>query len=283
VVALFGGAHPEFAYKLYVFASAAAVPWLIALACALLLVAATPSRAAQTQQQILRTEGATVYARYCVGCHGVAGDGHGPAAAMLITKPRDFTKGVFKFRSTPSGSLPTDQDLYRVISRGVFRTSMPEWSLLTERDRLAVIEYVKAFYPEWDARGAATPIFVPKAPPSIGSPEAVARGRELYQMLECSACHGATGRGDGPSARTLPPDVWGNPQRPFNFTKGRLKSGAEPEDVYRTFMTGLNGTAMPSYYDIFAEPDGENILEGDAWNLVSYILSLRSEGKDQTP
>jgi len=83
--------------------------------------------------------------------------------------------------------------------------------------------------------------------------------------------------GDGPSARTLPADTWGNPQKPFNFTKGRLKSGAEPQDVYRTFMTGLNGTAMPSYEDIFASPDGENIKDGDAWNLVSFVLSLRKE------
>jgi mono/diheme cytochrome c family protein len=194
---------------------------------------------------------------------------------MLITKPRDFTKGIFKFRSTPSGSLPTDQDLYKIITRGVYRTSMPEWSLLGERERWAVIAYVKGFYPEWNTRGAGAPVFVPQAPATLGSPESVARGRELYQMLECSACHGASGHGDGPSAATMDPDAWGNRQRPFDFTKGRLKSGAGPEDVYRTFMTGLNGTAMPSYYDIFAEPDGDAIKAGDAWNLVSYIVSLR--------
>ena len=107
-------------------------------------------------------------------------------------------------------------------------------------------------------------------------PAEIARGKELYALLECSACHGERGRGDGPSAATLAPDAWGHPQRPFDFTKGRLKSGAAPEDVYRTFMTGLNGTAMPSYFDIFAAPDGENIREGDAWNLVAYVLSLRA-------
>ena len=63
----------------------------------------------------------------------------------------------------------------------------------------------------------------------------------------------------------------------INFTKGKLKGGGAPEDVYRTFMTGLNGTAMPSFYDIFAEPDGESLFEGDAWHLVSYVLSLRKE------
>jgi cytochrome c oxidase cbb3-type subunit 2 len=241
----------------------------------LLVVASlsTPARAAEPMA--LRQEGAQVYERYCVGCHGVVGDGRGAAAPMLIVKPRDFTKGLFKFRSTPSGSLPTDQDLYKVVTRGVYRTSMPEWSLLGERERWAVIAYVKGFYPQWAERGPGAPIFVPPPPASLGSSESVARGHELYQMLECSACHGATGQGDGPSAATLQPDAWGNPQHPFDFTKGRLKSGSGAEDVYRTFMTGLNGTAMPSYYDIFAEPDGENIREGDAWNLVSYIVSLR--------
>jgi len=256
----------------------------------LLCLAALPARAAD-QNAALKAEGATVYARYCVGCHGVKGDGKGVAAEMLIVKPRDFTKGIFKFRSTPSGTLPTDDDLYKVLSRGVYRTSMPDWALLTERERLAAIAYIKGFYPRWTEQGAGTPIFIPKPPATLGSPESVARGRELYQMLECLACHGDSGHGDGPSAKTLAPDVWGNPQKPFDFTKGRLKSGPTPQDVYRTFMTGISGTAMPSYADIFSEPDGENIKEGDAWNLVSYILSLRTPtagpaamaGKEQQP
>jgi cytochrome c oxidase cbb3-type subunit 2 len=246
-------------------------PATVAMAV-LAVLAAAPVHAADTAA--LRQSGAQVYARYCIGCHGASGDGRGPAAEMLITKPRDFTKGLFKFRSTPSGSLPTDQDLFKIVSRGVYRTSMPEWSLLTERERWAVIAYVKGFYPEWDERGTSPPIFIPPPPATLGSPESVARGRELYGMLECSACHGPTGHGDGPSAANIPLDAWGNPQHPFDFTKGRLKSGSAAEDVYRTFMTGLNGTAMPSYYEIFAEP-GDEIHEGDAWNLVAYILSLR--------
>jgi mono/diheme cytochrome c family protein len=224
-------------------------------------------------------EGATTYARYCSGCHGPAGDGHGPGADMLIVKPRDFTRGVFKFRSTSAGTLPTDDDLFRTITRGVYRTSMPEWSLLGERERRALVAYVKTFYPKWAERGPGPVIPIPPRPASFGSPEAVARGKELYALLECSTCHGASGQGDGPSAKTLSPDAWGNPQHPFNFTKGRLKSGAAPEDVYRTFMTGLNGTAMPSYEEIFAQPDGESIKPGDAWNLVSFIISLRKDGR----
>jgi mono/diheme cytochrome c family protein len=226
-------------------------------------------------------DGAVVYGRYCAGCHGASGDGAGPAAPMLITKPRDFTRGIFKFRSTPAGSLPTDADLFRTITRGVYRTSMPEWSLLPDRERWALVSWVKHFYPKWNERVAGEPIFIPRAPNDLTSSARIARGRELYVMLECTTCHGERGRGDGPSAATLAPDAWGHKQKPFDFTQGRLKSGAAPEDVYRTFMTGLNGTAMPSYADIFAAPDGENIREGDAWNLVAYVLSLRPAAPQQ--
>jgi len=240
---------------------------------ALALMGAIPAHAGDA----LVTEGRDIYDRYCAGCHGTAGDGRGAAADMLLVKPRDFTKGVFKFRSTPSGSLPTDDDLMRTITRGLARTSMPEWSLLPERERRALVAYVKTFVPDWSERGAGRVVAIPPRPASLRTAESVARGKDVYALLECATCHGETGIGDGPSARTLPPDTWSNPQKPFNFTKGRLKSGGDPEDVYRTFMTGLNGTAMPSYEDIFAAPDGESILEGDAWHLVSYVLSLRKE------
>ena len=222
-------------------------------------------------------EGRQVYERYCAGCHGVGGDGNGPAADMLLIKPRDFTRGTFKFRSTAAGTLPTDDDLLRTITRGLARTSMPEWSLLPERERRALVAYLKTFVPDWDERGAGPVVTIPPVPASLGTAESVARGREVYGLLECGTCHGETGVGDGPSARTLPADTWGNPQKPFNFTKGRLKSGGAPQDVYRTFMTGLNGTAMPSYGDIFDAPDGESIKDGDAWHLVSFVLSLRKE------
>lgn len=221
--------------------------------------------------------GRVVYDRYCAGCHGTDGAGAGPAAPMLLTKPRDFTKGVYKFRSTAAGTLPTDADLYRTITRGINRTSMPEWELLPERERWALVSLVKEFFPEWADRGSGTPIPIPPPPADLESPERIARGQVVYETLECGTCHGPEGRGDGPSAKTLPPDAWGNPQKPFNFTKGKLKSGGAPEDVYRTFMTGLNGTAMPSYYDIFAEPDGEYIQPGDGWNLVAFVRSLRGK------
>jgi cytochrome c oxidase cbb3-type subunit 2 len=88
--------------------------------------------------------GKEVYERRCVGCHGVKGDGNGPAATFLHqVRPRMFTAGIFKFRTTPTGSLPTDGDLLRVVTRGVRGTAMPSWHELPEKDRLAVIQYIK--------------------------------------------------------------------------------------------------------------------------------------------
>ena len=68
--------------------------------------------------------GAEVYRLRCIPCHGVNGNGKGIHAARLSVPARDFTRGVFEFRSTPTGTLPTDLDLFRTVSRGVHGTAM---------------------------------------------------------------------------------------------------------------------------------------------------------------
>src|SRR6185503_14302937 len=65
---------------------------------------------------------------------------------FLETPPRDLTGGQFKFRTTSSGQLPTDEDLFRTISRGADGTGMPPWAyLLADDDRWALVDYVKSF------------------------------------------------------------------------------------------------------------------------------------------
>lgn len=198
------------------------------------------------QRANLVRRGHLVYLKYCVGCHGEYGDGNGPAAARLITKPRDFTRGIFKFRSTDSGSLPLDADLHRTLTRGLARVSMPSFRLMPEGDKLAVIEYVKSFYPRWDEeKGRRRVIYVPSAPEDLGAAERVLRGRAVYLQMQCWKCHGIDGRGKG-ATQTEYVDAWGHPQKPFDFTRGLLKGGNAPEDIYRTFHTGLR-SIMPSY------------------------------------
>jgi cytochrome c oxidase cbb3-type subunit 2 len=198
------------------------------------------------QRANLVQRGRKVYQKYCVGCHGEFGDGRGVAAERLLTRPRDFTSGIYKFRSTDSSSLPLEADLYRTISRGLARVSMPAFPLMPEREKIAVIEYVKSFYPRWDERKDERVVVpVPRAPADLADPLRVRRGRVVYVQMQCGQCHGIDGQGTG-ATRTEYVDAWGHPQKPFNFTRGSLKGGNDPEDIYRTFHTGLQ-SVMPSY------------------------------------
>ncbi len=230
----------------------------------------TPRTLEELRKADLLAEGKKAYDMYCSGCHGVDGDGKGPAARFLDPLPRDFTTAAYKFRSTPSGALPTNADLHRVLSQGVLGTSMPSWYLMPENQKYAVIEYLKTFSEEWESEYAYEPAMaIPGKPEYVGSSSSVTRGGELYGQMGCGQCHGETGQGDGPASNSLTDD-WGNPIKAFDFTSGALKGGASARDVYRTFTTGLNGTPMPSYADILDDTD--------RWHLVSYILSLRTSG-----
>jgi len=219
--------------------------------------------------------GKQVYERRCLGCHGVDGDGNGPAAAfMQQDRPRNFTLGVFKFRLTPSGSLPDDGDLLRTITRGVRGTAMPSWHELPQKDSLAVIQYIKYElaadrkdpkkpYLYFVEEPPKAPIYIPEPPKP--STELVKRGQEVWQAAKCWECHGQEGKGDGEKAAGLKDDL-GFPIPPANLTTGQFKSGPSPKDIYRTMSTGLSGTPMPSFSD--------SINEADRWALSYFVLSL---------
>ena len=116
-------------------------------------------------QVALWTAGKQVYEANCAVCHGLRGDGQGMAAHMFRTPPRDFRTGVFKFRSTPVGSLPRDEDLLRVLQRGVRRTAMVAQTHLTEAEQRAAIAYLKTFSPRWREEKPEPSVPIPELPP----------------------------------------------------------------------------------------------------------------------
>ncbi|MGA8224434.1 MAG: c-type cytochrome [Candidatus Acidiferrales bacterium] len=214
--------------------------------------------------------GKQLYRRFCVGCHGVLGDGKGENAPFVVGPledplPRNFTLGLFKCRSTPSGSIPLDSDLYTTIGRGIYTTYMPPWRALTPGQRVDLIAYVKTFSPRFKDEKPAPPVKI--TPETPNTADSVKRGEELYQKtLKCFECHGTTGHGDGPSASTLH-DNLGNPIKAFDFADGtRFKCGSTDDDLFKIFMTGLDGTPMPSWAD-YMDPN-------QAWDLVHYLRSL---------
>ncbi|MEP7234341.1 MAG: cytochrome c [Ignavibacteriota bacterium] len=209
--------------------------------------------------------GKAVYETYCSGCHGLKGDGKGPASGMLSVQPRNFVRAMFKFISTPSGSLPTDADLHQTLLRGIPRSSMPSWSMLPETDRLNVIAYIKTFSERWQTASPQNALVFGNPPQWVGSLGSAAKGKDVYARMGCANCHGPTGLGDGQSSAALK-DAEDNPIKPFNFREGVLKGGQGIRDIYRTFYTGLAGTPMPAFGGILSDEDN--------WHLVSYVVYL---------
>jgi mono/diheme cytochrome c family protein len=211
--------------------------------------------------------GKALYERYCMFCHGVYGDGRGESAAYLSPRPRDFTRAKFKCRSTPSDSLPLDDDLYDTISRGIHNSGMPSWKPLIRQDRVDLVSYIKTFSPRFQEEKPAAPLTIPPEPPS--SPESVQRGAAVFQSMNCWLCHGKEGRGNGSSAASLT-DSQGYPILPFDFTSGmEFKCGDTDQTIFRDLMTGLDGTPMPSFADAL-KPD-------QMWDVVHYIHSLSAK------
>jgi len=207
--------------------------------------------------------GREVYQARCVGCHGKEGDGNGLAATFLSPRPRNFTLGVFKFRTTPSGSLPTDGDLYRTVTRGVRWTAMPTWHELPDKERLAVVTYVKTFSSRWKNEQSEPPATINDPPKATA--ELVTRGKDLYRKAKCFQCHGDGGKGDGVSAPDLADDLK-FPIRPADFTRGQFKGGSTVRDIFRTMTLGLDGSPMPSFAD--------SMSEEERWAISYYVLSL---------
>ena len=205
------------------------------------------------------------YRAHCATCHGIDGAGAGPSAAWLDPPPRNFTRGEYKWRSTPSGTLPTDDDLLLRISEGVHGTSMPAWrGRLPESTRRILVQYIKTFSNRFDQEPVGVPITVPPAPEP--TPALIDQGRAAYERLKCGECHGPDGAGDGPAAPTLQ-DSQDRPIVAHDFTRGYVKAGATPEIIYQIFMTGLDGTPMPAY--------DQTTTREERWPLVLHTLSLR--------
>jgi len=86
------------------------------------------------------------------------------------------------------------------------------------------------------------------------------RGRRLYAEHGCAVCHGASGRGDGPSARRLDTP-------PRDFTDPRAyRRGSSREEIAASIRKG--GGAMPAFTDV---------SESEAADIAAWIVSLQQQ------
>ncbi len=224
--------------------------------------------------------GAAVYERQCATCHGEQGKGDGRAAWLLYPRPRDFTAGRFRLVSTENGQ-PTDEDLFRTISRGMPGSAMPAWSHLSEAERWGLVHHVRKLArdgriaqivakgrTEEEAIGIADKILTPGAlvsipPETTVGPDELARGRELY-LSSCAGCHDVDGKGR--KKRDLV-DSSGHPILARDFTAGVFKGGSDSVSLARRLLAGMPDTPMPSF---------RQTLRSDAnlWAVIHYVQSL---------
>ncbi len=240
---------------------------------ALLVWAAAPAPAALSQSPSFSTRpapdleiGKQAYLDNCARCHGVTGAGDGRDSARMLPKPRRLSEGVFKFRTTASGTPPTDEDLFHTLTEGLPGSRMPEFQRLPEETRWQLVYYVKSLSPIFaDQKPELIPLGKDPGPKKTNE----AHGKELYTQLGCSACHGALGRADGPSSPTLV-DQWGEPIRAADLTQGwTYRSGSSPKDILTRLITGLDGTPMPSY--------AEAVKPEEVWDLAYYVHSIQEK------
>ncbi len=210
--------------------------------------------------------GRRLFLRKCKDCHGRNGGGDGPVSSFMDPRPRDLRRGVYKLRSTETGTLPTDWDLFRTVTRGVPGTSMPGWRGLSRADRWRIVGYIKSLSKRFveEADEPRLPLQIQIT--TLESESAIERGSKVYDLMQCGTCHGETGRGDGPAAKSLR-DERNRRIYPFDMTqRWKLKSGSSPRDLVRVFYTGLDGTPMPSYAD--------TLTPEQASDLAFFVRSL---------
>ena len=207
--------------------------------------------------------GKELYDDYCATCHGINGKGDGPSAAEMKTKPTDFTSGMYEFKSTPYGTLPTKEDIVSTLKLGVRTTAMIPQLQLNEEQMYEVAVYVLSFAPKSQITGK--PIKIPPEPELTA--KNISNGEKLFDV-NCVSCHGKDLKGDGPNSQKLV-NYKGKPILPANLTVIPLKRGNSPEWIYKIISTGIESTPMISYYGI--------IKPEEIWDVVHYIDSIPKE------
>lgn len=176
--------------------------------------------------------GKAAFEQNCTACHGATGAGDGPVAASLLPRPADLRAASF-----------TSARIADALWNGRYGSSMPAWRDLDNSTLAALTVYVQSLH---------------SAPTSfdstIASDESTAQTAALFEK-NCSSCHGASGQGDGPAARSLAP-------RPANF---QLKQG-NLDYLERVLLNGIPGTAMPPWEEVLTDQQRHS--------LVSYLRSL---------
>ncbi len=217
--------------------------------------------------------GKLVYMEKCVFCHAEDGSGKGVSAFYSSPRPRNFIKGQYKFRTTPFGKIPTDDDLYQMLVRGMPGTTMPSWKHFPEVDLKSLVLYLKTLskkFAKFKKKGKTHKLTRVEPPPSFNQ-QSLDRGKTFFDAT-CSGCHGLKGRSDGESTNRNV-DIESDAIRPRNLTKfWAFRRGSTLKDLFLTIRTGLSTTAMPQHSKRIYK-------DRDIWDIAYYVTTLSNSKK----
>lgn len=203
------------------------------------------------------TDGENIYQAHCARCHGDTGAGEGPASTMQRPRPRDFTSGEYKFKSTPDTTLPTQQDIVVLVRDGNLRSSMPPFkNILTDQEIEAVSAYVLEFS---KPKHEASEIVYEKNPELDTSRLQNAESAKELFVQNCSVCHGEDGRGLGVLAPSIKDKDGHWLMMPDLTDPMAYGGGFKPSDIAMRIRTGIIMSGMPPFEELLTSEEIQQI------------------------
>jgi len=193
-------------------------------------------------------QGKELYLRKCVSCHGCSGNGQGPYARQVVTRPANIHERMINY--------PENIDAFHDwrISEGVPGTGMPAWKLSLDQNTIwALNTYEMSFVggairtidgsvsddagDKFDADTHPTPVIK-------GTAADFQKGKEFYELY-CAQCHGTEGHGDGPASIATTDGGYIQPQ-PANFEESGNDFKNYGRWLYKATQ-GVETTNMPPW------------------------------------
>lgn len=222
-----------------------------------------PASPAPVELSASAETGRHLYEQACAGCHGSGGDAATTVARSLSPRPRDFTTGIVKFKSTPWNRPPTRDDLISIVSEGVRWSAMPPFEeRLSPAEIGSIADFLlEAFFTKGHDGQLVAPLEAPDPPVFDG--RTIAHGKDLFD-LRCAGCHGLGGHREEPIRYY---DAWKQPVFPRDLTLPIYKRGSDPKSLYLRIRLGISGTPM-------VDP-AHGLADEDIWSIVAYVRSVQ--------
>lgn len=185
-------------------------------------------------REAVAADGKTVYAEFCVVCHGENGDGNTRLRRGLSTPPRDFTSAVSRRELSRERMIAS-------VTHGRPGTAMLAFDTrLSEDEIVAVVDHIRN-------------TFMTGAQAKDTRPARLVLGEQIY-VRNCAVCHGDRGNGAMWTQSSLNPS-------PRDFTSAATRDELSRERMITSVTYGRPGTAMMSFRKRLSADEIETVVD----------------------